>query len=376
VISGRNRVFPLGPEKVTLAEMLRDRGYHTGGFVANFANLDRAFGFAQGFGHYEDLPGPLLRPVPHAIRFVQQFVPTFVKEPFRSAGDINAAALAWLDRLPAGRPAFVFLNYLEPHHWLATPPYDRWSREVPGWRDLSRKGFFTHSMPVHLSEAERAFITASYDGQVASMDADIGALMDALKKRTRYENAIIIVTADHGELLGEHDLIGHGGRMMYDGLLHIPMVVKLPGANRPRGDVKEPVQLVDIVPTVLTTLGIAVPPDVQGQQLQHVTHPIVAEEDINPEFVSHYGDIYDRALRVIYDGSYKLISTSKGQRMLFDLARDGNETDDLGAREPERVAAMESRLEAVMNGMQTKVAAVPIERGRWRPGAGLLVDFE
>ena len=376
VISGRNRVFPLGPEKVTLAEMLRDRGYNTAGFVANFANLDRAFGFAQGFGHYEDLPGPLLRPLPHAVRFVQQFVPTFVKEPFRSAGELNAAALAWLDGLPRGRPAFIFLNYLEPHHWLASPPFDRWAREVPGWRDLSRKGFFTHAMPVHLSEPERAFITASYDGQVAAMDASLGELVEGLKRRLRYDNAIIIVTADHGELLGEHDLIGHGGRMMYDGLLHIPMVVKLPGPDRPRGEVKETVQLVDIVPTVLDVLKIAIPPDVQGQVLQHVTHPIVAEEDINPEFVSHYGEVYDRALRVLYDGPYKLITTSKGQRMLFDLAHDPNENDNLEARESERVAEMERRLDAVMSGMQTKVAGLPLERGRWQPGLGLLMDFE
>src|SRR5262249_47159229 len=84
-IQGRSRVFPLGPEQITLAEILRDRGYSTGGFVANFANLDRSFGFAQGFEHYEDLPGLLLRPLPPVVRLVQQFVPYFAKKPFRSA---------------------------------------------------------------------------------------------------------------------------------------------------------------------------------------------------------------------------------------------------------------------------------------------------
>ena len=67
------------------------------------------------------------------------------------------------------------------------------------------------------------------------MDAALGELVAALKARGRYENALIIVTADHGELLGEHDIVGHMGRMLYEPLLHVPMVVKFPGADRPRG---------------------------------------------------------------------------------------------------------------------------------------------
>src|SRR5581483_3637368 len=119
-----------------------------------------------------------------------------------------------------------------------------------------------------------------------------------------YENTLIVVAADHGELLGEHEQVGHGGRMMYEGLLHIPMVVKLPGAEHPRGTVDEPVQLVDILPTVLGAIGAALPPGVQGEALPHVRHEIVAEEQINPEFVAHYGAVYDRAMRVLYDRPY------------------------------------------------------------------------
>ena len=347
-IAGRTRVFPLAADKTTLAEMLRDRGYSTGGFVANFANLDRAFGFAQGFGHYEDAPGLLLRPVPHVVRFVQQFMPWFAKKPFRSAGEINGAALTWMDRQPKNRPAFVFVNWLEPHHWLAVPPYDAWAREVPTWKKWARKGLFTHAIPAKLAPDARQFITASYDGQVALMDAYLGELIAQLKQRGRYENAIIIVTADHGELLGEHDQVGHGGRMMYEGLLRMPMVVKLPGADRPRGVVDTQVQQVDVVPTVLAALGAAIPADVQGQPVRDVTHPVIAEEDINPEFVAHYGEVYDRALRVLYDGPWKLISSSRGQRLLFDLGKDRDENQDLSAADPARTAAMQQRLDAIM----------------------------
>jgi arylsulfatase A-like enzyme len=191
------------------------------------------------------------------------------------------------------------------------------------------------------------------------MDAAIGELVAALKKRGRYEEALIIVTSDHGELLGEHDQVGHGGRMMYEGLLHVPMVVKLPGESRPRGEIDTQVQLVDVVPTVLTAVGVPIPAGVQGQPLQQVTHTTLAEEHINPEFVAVYGDVYNRALRVIYDGSYKLISTSRGEKLLFDLSRDPRETRNLASEDASRVARMERRLEETMSAMDTDVASAP-----------------
>jgi arylsulfatase A-like enzyme len=355
-IYGRRRVFPLGDDKTTLAEVLHDRGWATGAFVANFANLFRGFGMAQGFQHYEDNPGLLLRPAPHVVGFAQQYAPAFMKKPFRSAQEISEAALAWLDQVPAGRPAFVFMNYLEPHHWLAAAPYDVWARDLPHAARLARKGLFTHAIPANLSKEERDFVTANYDGQILAMDAALGEFVAELKRRGRYENALIVVTADHGELLGEHDIVGHGGRMMYEGLLRIPLVVKMPGADRPKAVIDNPVQLVDVLPTVLQSIGAPVPAGVQGSPLQQVARNSIAEEHINPEFVSFYGDVYNRALRVIYDGPYKLITTSRGERVLFDLVTDPTESKDLAARETQRTARMEEELDAAMTAMEPKVA--------------------
>src|SRR5262249_4093131 len=113
----------------------------------------------------------------------------------------------------------------------------------------------------------------------------------------------------------------------------------------------------DVMPTVLEAIGAPVPPDVQGEALVRVSHEIVAEEHINPEFVSHYGEVYNRAIRVIYDGPYKLITTSKGERMLFDLAHDPGEAHDLTADEPGRGAERERRLEATMSTMVSRAEA-------------------
>ena len=148
--------------------------------------------------------------------------------------------------------------------------------------------------------------------------------------------------------------------MMYEGLLHIPMIVKFPGKDRPRGDRTDRVQLVDVLPTVLATIGAPLPDGVQGEPVQHVTHEILAEEHINPEFVAQFGDVYNRALRVYYDGPFKLISTSRGDRFLFNLTTDPNEDQNIASQDPQRVAEMEQRLETMMSHMDlpaTKVAA-------------------
>jgi arylsulfatase A-like enzyme len=358
-MEGRRQVaFPLHERAVTLAELLRDRGYRTAGFVANFSYLYRDFGVAQGFAHYEDRPALLFKLRPHAVRVVQRFVPSFCLKNFRSAWEINAAALAWLDAAPAGRPVFMFVNYLEPHQpWLASPPWDRWSQDLPHADRLAQKDLYTHAVK-EVGELERAFIVANYDGQVAAMDAAFGELIAALRARGRYEQTMIVVTSDHGEFLGEHGQLGHTGRMLYEPVLRIPLVVKWPGEARPRGEAHGVAQLVDVLPTVAAVAGVTLPADVQGEVLPDVTHAALAEEDINPFLVSRYGETYNRAVRVIYDGSYKLISTSRGEHMLFDLARDPEERHDLSGREPERLSTLRGRLEALL-GAPLAVAAAP-----------------
>jgi arylsulfatase A-like enzyme len=353
----RNVAFPLKADKTTLAEALRDRGYSTGAFVANFSYLYRDFGLAQGFQLYEDAPGLLLRVRPPVVRFAQHTrAPGFCLKPYRTAPEINQLALDWLDHAPAGRPVFAFLNYMEPHQpWLAPPPHDQWVWALPQARRLVTKDLYTHEVKEFAPE-EIEFIRANYDGQVAAMDEALGGLIAALKARGRYENALIIVTADHGELLGEHGFVGHMGRMLYEPLLHIPMVVKFPGSDRPRGRNDTPVQNLDVTPTVLTEAGVPIPPAVQGQDLRDVTRASLAEEDINPFLVSDYGETYDRAVRVLFDGDWKLITTSKGHRMLFDLANDPEEKNDLAGAEPERVEELARRLEATLSTMVATAA--------------------
>ncbi|HWP64743.1 MAG TPA: sulfatase [Candidatus Limnocylindria bacterium] len=348
-VDGRPQVaYPLRAGIPTLAELLRDRGYETGAFVANFSYLYRDYGLARGFGIYDDAPGLLLRARPPMVRLTQLVRPSFCRKPFRTASAVNEAALAWLDARPAGRPAFLFVNYMEPHQpWVADPPYDRWAASLPRAGELARKNLYTHAVRPLDPDTTR-FINAHYDGQVTAMDAALGELLDALRQRGRYDNALVIVTADHGELLGEHGQMGHMGRMLYEPLLRVPLVVKRPGGAR-RGEVIDtPVQLVDLLPTVAQVVGVATPEAVEGKALDDGPRRTYAEEGINPFLVERYGAFYDRAVRVVYDGNHKLISTSRGERMLFDLAADPQESSNRAAAEPERVQELSQQLELGM----------------------------
>jgi arylsulfatase A-like enzyme len=124
--------------------------------------------------------------------------------------------------------------------------------------------------------------------------------------------------------------------------------------QRPRGRDERLVQLVDVMPTALHAAGAPAIPGMQGHVLPDVTHVTLAEEDINPFLVSSYGPTYDRAVRVVYDPPFKLITTSRGDKMLFDLVRDPGETDNLADREQGRLADLTRRLEAAFG---TTVAA-------------------
>jgi arylsulfatase A-like enzyme len=228
---------------------------------------------------------------------------------------------------------------------MAEAPFDRWVWEQPTARALLQRDLYTHEVKTFTPD-EIEFIRASYDGQIAAMDAALGELVAALEARGRWNDALVIVTADHGEMLGEHGTVGHMGRMLYEPLVHVPLVVKFPGGAGPRGRDDRPVQLVDVTPTVLARAGAPMIAGMQGQPLPDVTRESRAEEDINPFLVSSYGAAYDRAVRVVYDPPFKLITTSRGDRMLFDLARDPGETDNLAEREGARLAELTRRLEA------------------------------
>ena len=311
---GTNAATALDASVETLAERLSAAGYDTAAFLANHAYLDPAFGLSRGFRVYET---ENLYPAANLVRRVTH----------------------WLDH-EARRPAFLFLNVLDAHEpYAAPPPYDRlFPGRLEHVGDVNAEYLKTGRLP---APNVLAHCVSQYDGELRYMDDQVGRLLAELRRLGRYDGALIVLTADHGELFGEHGVLGHG-TLPWDALVHVPLIVKYPHASR-REIVDRPVSLADVAPTILTMLGLPPLRDAQGAPLWERSGPVVAEE------VSPTGDV----ARAVYDDTgHVLFAQDNGERRqvaLYDLGTDPNEEQPLpvegaGAR-------LETELASLLAGM-------------------------
>ena len=204
-----NAVSRLDGRNVTLAEVLSDGGYRTGAIVSAFV-LDSQFGLDQGFRHYDDAMGD--QPGGSIIRMLQ-----------RVGNETTDRAVAWL---AAGRdkPFFLWVHYFDAH-----APY-----EAP--RPFSEQ----FDMP--------------YDAEIAFADAQLARLMETLDDLALSDRTLVVVAADHGESLGQHDIFwNHYG--LYPDTLHVPLFLRYPGG--PVGvRVERSMRQIDIGKSLLELAGV------------------------------------------------------------------------------------------------------------------------
>ena len=296
-----NESYRLAEDRLTLAEILRERGWRTAAFVGAFP-LAARFGLAQGFETYDDA---FLGRATRGTLFNE-----------RPAEEVSRAAIAWLGSRGA-EPFFLFLHYFDPHGPYAPPePWASSHRERP------------------------------YDGEIAYADAWIGRVVEQLKALDRYDSTVLAIVSDHGESLGDHGERTHG-YFVYGSTIRVPMILRLPGG--PVGArVAEAVSLVDVVPTVLAAAGIEAPPDLDGIDLGPLLRGRsagFAERDLYSEsfLPASFGCSPLRGL--VRDGSRYVWSV---RPELYHLRRDPAEADDLSAREPQRVRELHDRLAALV----------------------------
>ncbi|OLD64611.1 MAG: hypothetical protein AUI47_05165 [Acidobacteria bacterium 13_1_40CM_2_68_5] len=231
----------LSPANLTLAEIFKQEGYDTGAIVSNLF-LKPGQGFEQGFDLYDN---------PQA------------RWDGDSAGQITASALEWLKLRPRGRPFFLWVHYLDPH-WTYRPaaPYDRlfdpgFTGPFSLYEDLDA-GRLTKGQVIfenRLPQRQVEHVAALYDGEIAQVDAALGALFDFLA-RPGATPPLVVFTADHGESLGEHGYYFAHGEYLYQETLHIPLVVSFPGRIQPGTRIDALAENVDIAPTIVSLLGI------------------------------------------------------------------------------------------------------------------------
>jgi len=282
-----NGGFFLGPEQVTMAEVLSNQGFKTGATVAAFV-LDSKWGLDQGFATYQD---------DFDLTNVKAMSLASVKRPGNEVVDL---ALKWMEGV-ADQRFFSWLHLYDPHAPYESPePYRSEYRGHP------------------------------YRGAIAFTDAQVGRVLTFLKDRGIADRTIVIISGDHGEGLGEHGEETHGF-FVYESSMHVPLIVRAPFSNTAGRRVARPVRTVDILPTVLDLLHIPAPEAIAGVSLTPLLAGASEMTDVSMEGYAeamyplhHYGWSELTAMR---SDRYKLIDAPRPE--LYDLERDPRELTNI-----------------------------------------------
>jgi arylsulfatase A-like enzyme len=261
----------------TLSEYLASRGYQTAGFISNTNCCSYESRLSRGFAHYEDYaltPISLLtRTVPghwlatNVLYFTSYYDKKWINIQSRGADKINNAFLGWLDKRRTDRPFFAFLNFFDAHE-----PY------VPPWGYSGRFGVapFTHwdfqflhdyvGLPKTLLKRHYLDMAIDcYDDCIAYLDGELGRLLDQLAARGLLDSTDVIVTSDHGESFGDHNIIGHGYTVNLEEV-GVPLVILSSSAPAGR-TVNDAVSLRDLPATIVHLLGLSADSPLPGRTL-------------------------------------------------------------------------------------------------------------
>ena len=319
----QHRRHSLSPDAVTLAEMLRQQGYHTAGFVTN-GNVARFFGFAQGFETYRLLPGNR-----------------------NSAADVTARAAEWLDGWRRDAPFFLYLHTVEPHAPY-NPPAPFRQRFAAGVHDESltkmRLLKRLHEGELRPTPALRRDLMALYDAEIAANDAGFGGLIDLLVERGLWQETLIVFLSDHGEEFLDHGGWEHG-KTLHTEMLDVPLIVRVPGLGNGR-TVERQVQHADVVPTLLEALGLPVPARVEGRSFLASIAGGGAPEGEEEAF--SWLDEYGFRGAAVTTPAWRLIATQAPLSVsnLYDRRQDPGERRDLAPVRPVRTGYLGARLRA------------------------------
>lgn len=371
---------PLGPEALTLAEALAEKGYATAGFVANTSFCSAEYGLSRGFAHYEDFsitPLEAFRATAIGWLVCKRATPlldrVFIwlgREPAhplefefnrKTASEVHASTLRWIARSP-DRPFFAFVNLFDAHDPYLAPVSAARSFGGPPATLADRRllrNFFEKAPSAHTA-AEIQAARDAYDDCLAYIDTEIGRFVDALEELGRLENTLIVVTSDHGEHFGEHGrgnnpLLGHR-LSVYQQEVHVPLLVVAPKRIEAGTVVLDAVSLRDIPATILELIGLPEVGDsfpgapLPGLRLERPgSSPALAEFDPArdlPANRSAFMAAPHERVTLLVEGDMALHHRGDGQDELYDLSTDPDELTDLAA-DPAQAATLKRLRESL-----------------------------
>ena len=271
----------------------------------------------------------------------------------------------WLAERDSTSPFFLFVNYLEPHLDYH-PPEEHAKRHLPAGvsfeeaMEVPQDAWGYIAGEVDLTEHDFEILRALYRAEIAYLDERIGELRNHIETAGEWEDTVFVLTSDHGENVGDHGLMDHQ-YSLYDTLLHVPLVVS--GGGFDGGDrVEDPVQLVDLPPTLLDAANIDAPaartsfqgssfhPESDAEPRERVIAEYMAPQPSMDALERRVGSLrpevrrYDRSLRAIRADGWKLIRGSDGTRELYH-PDDPDERDDRAAENEGRISTLETQLD-------------------------------
>jgi arylsulfatase A-like enzyme/predicted Zn-dependent protease len=281
----------------TLARILRAHGYATGAAVSAYV-LRAATGINDSLDFFDDSVGG-------DVEWTRDL--SLLQRP---GGETARRALAWAQRVKT-RPFFLLLHIYEPH------------------------------LPYEPPEPFRSRYGATYDGEVAASDGVVGEFLGQLKRDGIYDRAIVLLVSDHGEGLGDHGEQEHG-ILLYREVLHVPLLLKLPGSRGAGTRVREPVGLIDVVPTIRSLLALGASPPLTGVSL--------LDGDLRGRPRRIYSETYYprihlgwSELRSLVDARHHYIDGPKPE--LYEIIRDPQETADTFVAEATAARSMKAELD-------------------------------
>jgi len=245
-----NGRFQVPDEAQTLAEILLAKGYRTAAFVGS-AVLNKHYALDQGFQIYNDDVGSDVNSA----------------QAQRRGADVSHAAIDWLEGVRA--PFFLWVHYFDPHGpYDPPPPYDSdyYKGDPRNSKHTSMDGISVVYYQNLDGITDIRYPLAQYKGEVTYTDNAIGQLLEAADRRGLRDNTLVLMTADHGESLGENNYYFDHGETLHDTSMRVPLIIRAPWLEGTRV-VEGPVSLVDVYPTVLELLDIEAPAGIQGQSV-------------------------------------------------------------------------------------------------------------
>lgn len=286
-----SQTFP--GELTSIAEILKQNGYKTFGIASN-PNTGEAFNFDQGFDEFYDIvpEGSWLGTTStHTVRETEK-------------------AIELIDKYKDDK-FFLYLHYMDPHGPYTTPPpynskfvedqyFYKHNRVLP-ITNKGTLGVIPEYQNLSINFAD--YYIAQYDGEINFVDYYVGNLLNKIKELNLDKNSLVILMSDHGSSMGEHDYWFEHGIFAYDASAHVLLTISYPKLLPKKKVIDEPLNTINVIPTILDIIGIPISKDMEGKSLM----PLILKNEKVDEYVYGEGGHNEKYITTIRDKKWKFI---------------------------------------------------------------------